>query len=80
VRFDPAVAHAAQGATAPARKAFALPNIMTTARSGEFEAVTTYGIGLAQGTPFEVFTLQDPSRALPGDMVPMLRCLRPQQF
>jgi len=64
LRFDPAQAHDAQGATAPARKAFALPNIMTTVRSGDFEAVTTYGIGLAKRTTFEVFTLQDPSRVV----------------
>src|SRR5687768_13097805 len=60
VRFAPARAHDAQGQTVAARKAFALPNIMTTVRSGDFEAVTTYGIGLAKQTPFEVFTLDAP--------------------
>jgi hypothetical protein len=64
VGFDPAQAHDAQGATAPERKAFALPNIMTTVRSGDFEAVTTYGIGLAKKTPFQVSTLQNPSRVV----------------
>jgi hypothetical protein len=64
VRFDPARAHDAQGQTVPARKAFGLPNIMTTVRSGDFEAVTTYGIGLAKRTPFTVFTLQNPSRVV----------------
>jgi hypothetical protein len=64
VRFDPAHAHDGQGATVPARKAFALPNIMTTVRSGDFEAVTTYGIGLAKRTSFEVFTLAEPSRVV----------------
>ena len=64
VRFDHAQAHDAQGQTVPARVAFALPNIMTTVRSGDFEAVTTYGIGLAKRTPFKVFTLQNPSRVV----------------
>lgn len=64
VVFDAAQAHDTQGPSAPARKAFALPNIMTTVRAGDFEAVTTYGIGLAKRTPFQVFTLQDPSRVV----------------
>jgi hypothetical protein len=64
VRFSPAQAHDAQGSTAPARRAFALPNIMTTVRSGDFEAVTTYGIGVAKQTPFHVFTLENPSRVV----------------
>ena len=64
VGFDGAQAHDAQGPTVPTRKAFALPNIMTTVRAGDFEAVTTYGIGLAKRTPFQVSTLQDPSRVV----------------
>jgi hypothetical protein len=64
IRFDPADAHDASGPTAPARRTFALPNIMTTVRSGDFEAVTTYGIGLAKRTPFEVFTLTRPARVV----------------
>jgi hypothetical protein len=48
----------------PERKAFPLPNIMTTVRAGDFEAVTTYGIGLAKRTPFQVSTLQNPSRVV----------------
>ena len=46
----------------PRRTAYALPNVMTAVRAGDFEAVTTYGIGLAKRTPFEVATLEDPSR------------------
>jgi len=64
VRFAPAQAHDAQGVTAPRRKAFPLPNILTTVRAGDFEAVTTYGIGLAKKTAFNVFTLDDPSRVV----------------
>ena len=64
VRFEAARAHDAHGQTVAASKAFALPNIMTTVRAGDFEAVTTYGIGVAKETPFNVFTLQDPSRVV----------------
>lgn len=46
---------------APARRAFALPNVMTAVRSGVFEGWTTYGIGLARRTPFEV--IRRPARS-----------------
>lgn len=63
VVLSPAQAHTDDGRpTVPRRRAFALPNVMTTVRAGDFEAVTTYGIGLAKRTPFEVTTLEDPSR------------------
>jgi hypothetical protein len=64
VTFRAAKAHDAQGATAPARKAFALPNVMTTVRSGDFESVTTYGIGLAKKTTVRVSTLRSPARVV----------------
>jgi hypothetical protein len=64
VGFTPARAHDAQGTTVPRRLAFALPNVMTAVRSGDFEGVTTYGIGLAKKTPFHVSTLQSPSRVV----------------
>ncbi len=64
VRLESAQAHDAHGSTAPARTAFALPNVMTTVRSGDFEAVTTYGIGLARRTTFHVSTLRNPSRVV----------------
>jgi hypothetical protein len=64
VSFDGAQAHDSQGPTVPARKAFALPNIMTTVRAGDFEAVTTYGVGLAKRTPFAVSWLNNPSRVV----------------
>ncbi|MCW2737310.1 hypothetical protein [Nocardioides sp.] len=46
---------------APARRAFALPNVMTAVRSGLFEGWTTYGIGLARRTPVEV--IRQPGRS-----------------
>jgi hypothetical protein len=66
VRFERAQAHTAAGATtaAPRRVAYALPNVLTAVRSGDFEAVTTYGIGLARRTPFTVSTLQSPPRVV----------------
>jgi hypothetical protein len=57
-------AHDAGGSTAPARTAFALPNVLTTVRSGDFEAVTTYGIGLARRTPFRLTTATGPARVV----------------
>ncbi len=64
VRFELAQAHDADGQTAPARIAFRTPNVMTTVRSGDFEAVTTYGIGLAKQTRFRVVKLHDPARVV----------------
>ena len=64
VTFRSATAHDAQGSTAPARTAFALPNVMTTVRSGDFESVVTYGIGLARKTAVHVTTLRNPSRVV----------------
>ncbi|WP_460715098.1 AMIN-like domain-containing (lipo)protein [Nocardioides dilutus] len=64
VRFAGAQAHDDQGQTVLKRKSFVLPNIMTTVRAGDFEGVTTYGIGLAKRTAFQVFTLQHPARVV----------------
>jgi hypothetical protein len=56
-------AHNSAGrSTAPTKVAFALPNVMTAVRSGDFEAVTSYGIGLAKKETFTVFTLRNPNR------------------
>jgi hypothetical protein len=52
VRFEPTAWIG--GIPAPVRRAFALPNVMTAVRSGLFEGVTTYGIGLAKRTRVEV--------------------------
>jgi hypothetical protein len=46
------------------RVAFALPNVMSVVRAGDFESVLTYGIGLAKSTTFHVFTLASPSRVV----------------
>ena len=63
VTMSPADAHSPSGtSTAPARVAYALPNVLTVVRAGDFEAVTTYGIGLAKAEPFHVSTLRHPDR------------------
>ena len=65
VRFEPTDAHDASAApTVPARRSFPLPNVITTVRAGDFEAVTSYGVGLAKRTPFHVFTLTRPERVV----------------
>ena len=63
VTLSPTNAHNSAGhSTAPTKVAFALPNVMTAVRSGDFEAVTSYGIGLAKKETFTVFTLRNPNR------------------
>jgi hypothetical protein len=65
VRFGGATAHDNHGLpTAPRRTAYALPNAMLSVRSGDFEGVVTYGIGLAKRTPFHVTTLHNPARVV----------------
>lgn len=65
LRLGNAQAHTGSGApTVAARKAYALPNVMTTVRSGDFEGVVTYGIGLAKRTAFQVTRLHNPARVV----------------
>jgi hypothetical protein len=65
VRLEPAQAHDAGGQpTSARRRAFALPNVMTVVRASDFEGVTTYGIGLARRTAFDVLALRNPSRVV----------------
>ena len=66
VRFEAAAAHTDDGTptAAPRRIAFPLPNVITAVRSGDFEAVTTYGLGLARRTRVRVTTLQAPPRVV----------------
>jgi hypothetical protein len=71
VSLSPATAHTSTGASStPDRIAFALPNVMTAVRSGDFESVVSYGIGLAAREPFRVFTLARPSRLVIDVAVP----------
>jgi hypothetical protein len=47
-----------------ARTAYALPNVMTTVRGGDFEGVVTYGLGVAKRTTFQVTTRHQPARVV----------------
>lgn len=66
VVFSPAVGHddAGQGTYGPTRRTVALPNIIQIVNSGDFEAVLSFGVGLARREPFRVFTLTRPSRVV----------------
>ncbi len=52
------------GTPAPRRRAFALPDVMTVVRSGLFEGVTTYGIGVARKGAFQVHKQPEMSRVV----------------
>jgi hypothetical protein len=63
LRMSPAQAHNEQGqATAPGRVAVRMPIVKEVVRSGDFEAVLTYGIGATRKSEIRVITLADPSR------------------
>lgn len=63
VRMHNVNAHDDAGhSTAPSQRAVALPNVLSVVRSGDFEAVTSYGIGLAKKQSFSVLTLRNPDR------------------
>ena len=63
VQLSPAQAHDDAGQpTAPARLATRLPVVREIASAGDFEAVVTYGIGLAKRTYTRMRTLENPSR------------------
>lgn len=65
VTFSLAEAHDASGRiTEPFRLSWSLPNVMTTVRSGDNEAVMTYGIGLLSRQPVRVTTMRSPSRVV----------------
>lgn len=79
--FSPATATASAGhSTAPSRIAFALPNVMTAVRAGDFESVLSYGIGLAKRTSVHVFTLTGPSRVVIDIATPFRTVLRRVYF
>lgn len=66
VRFSPASGHdqSGRGTYGPARRAFALPNLMQAVNAGDFEAHLGFGIGLARKEHIHVFTLTSPSRVI----------------
>jgi hypothetical protein len=65
LRFSPARAHNEQGQpTAPGRIAFTLPSIKEVVRSGDFEGVVSYGVGLSTKREIRVLTLTNASRVV----------------
>lgn len=65
VRLDGVDGHDASGRpTAPRALALALPNAVSVVEAGDFEAVTTYGVGLASRQWFRVSTLRSPDRVV----------------
>jgi hypothetical protein len=63
VQFTPAQAHSNTGqATAAARMKPKLPIVKEIVCSGDFEAVVTYGIGLAKKAYTRILTMDNPYR------------------
>jgi hypothetical protein len=63
VQFTPAQAHNdSRHDTAPGRIKLKLPLVSEIVGSGDFEAVVTYGIGLARKAETRIITLENPNR------------------
>ncbi|GIJ48127.1 hypothetical protein Val02_50130 [Virgisporangium aliadipatigenens] len=64
VTFYPATGHGdgLVGTFGPERRTFSLPNLIQVNAAGDYEAVLTFVVGLAQATAFRVTTLLVPSR------------------
>ena len=59
-----ATAHDATQFLTPERTTCGLPNVIQVVRSGDFEGVLSFGIGLAKQQAVNVFTLTNPSRVV----------------
>jgi hypothetical protein len=65
VSFAPATGRSATGSTfGPARRTFALPNLIQVVSAGEDEHHLRFGVGLARHEPFHMFTRTNPSRVV----------------
>jgi hypothetical protein len=65
VTFQPAAAHTASGVTyGTTSRTFALPGVIQVVKTGDFESVLSFGVGVARAEPFHVFTLTRPSRVV----------------
>lgn len=64
VRLSPANAHDEEGKStvSPAESAPQLPTILELQRTCDFEAITTYVLGVGSPNPYRVLPLKDPSR------------------
>jgi hypothetical protein len=64
VVFQGVDAHDQNGSTIRARRAFALPNVITAVHAGDFEATVTVGLGVQKRTSYTVTRLQNPDRVV----------------
>jgi len=66
VAFFPVTAHDARGLSTygAAQRTYALPGIIQVVNAGDFEAVVSFGVGMARAEPFRMFTLTGPSRVV----------------
>ena len=79
--FFPATSQGgAHSVPVPQRVAFALPDVMTVTRAGDFESVLSYGIGLAKRATFHVSKLTRPSRVVIDIDTPFKTVLRKVYF
>jgi Fe-S cluster biogenesis protein NfuA len=74
-------AHDSAGqSTLPGQVAYAMPNVITTIRSGDYEAVVTYGIGLAAKTKVHTHWLNSPRRLVVDIATPFRTVTRKLYF
>src|SRR5262249_2644514 len=66
VAFFPVTGHDARGLSTygAGKRTYALPGIIQVVNAGDFEAVVSFGVGLARAEPFRMFTLTSPSRVV----------------
>ena len=66
VRFSTAVGHNDQGSVTygALRRTYALPEVIQVVNAGDFEAVLSFGVGLARTESFRMFTLTKPYRVV----------------
>jgi hypothetical protein len=59
VTFSPAAGHNARGQVTdgPAQRTYALPELIQMVKAGDFEAVLSFGVGVARNAPVHVYTL-----------------------
>ena len=64
VGFTSATAHDGDGLTVGRRKAFALPNVITSVYAGDFEGYVSVGLGVQKQTSYTVTRLSSPDRVV----------------